>query len=78
MMLSGDKLTVNGQEVSVEGSSRGGMPNQIREFADCCLEGREPDASGHSVRHSMAVIEAAKLSAERNAPVQMSELERTQ
>lgn len=78
MMLSGDKLTVNGQEASVEGSSREGMPNQIREFADCCLENREPDASGHSVRHSMAVIEAAKLSAERNAPVQMSELERTQ
>ncbi len=76
MMLSGDKLTVNGQEVSVEGSSREGMSNQIREFADCCLENREPDASGHSVRHSMAVIEAAKLSAERNAPVQMSEFDK--
>ena len=76
MMLAGDKLTVNGQEVSAEGSSREGMPNQIREFADCCLENREPDASGHSVRHSMAVIEAAKLSAERNTPVQMSELEK--
>ncbi len=76
MMLAGDKLTVNGKEVSVEGSSREGMSNQIREFAACCLEDREPDASGHSVRHSMAVIEAAKLSAERNAPVQMSEFDR--
>lgn len=77
MMLTGDKLTVNGQEVSVEGSSREGMSSQIREFATCCLEGGEPDASGHSVRHSMAVIEAAKVSAERNTPVQMSELDRT-
>ena len=77
MMLTGEKLTVNGKEVSAEGSSREGMSNQIREFATCCLEDREPDASGHSVRHSMAVIEAAKLSAERNAPVQMSEFERT-
>jgi predicted dehydrogenase len=76
MMLAGDKLTVNGKEVSVEGSSREGMSNQIWEFATCCLEGREPDASGHSVRHSMAVIEAAKLSAERNAPVLMSEFDR--
>ena len=76
MMLTGDKLTVNGEEVSVEGSSREGMSNQIREFATCCLQDREPDASGHSVRHSMAVIEAAKLSAERNVPVQMSELDR--
>ena len=76
MMLSGGNLTVNGQEVSVEGSSGEGMPNQIREFATCCLEGSEPDASGHSVRHSMAVIEAAKLSAERNTPVQMSEFDR--
>jgi predicted dehydrogenase len=76
MMLTGDKLTVNGEEVSVGGSSREGMSNQIREFATCCLKGSEPDASGHSVRHSMAVIEAAKLSAERNVPVQMSELDR--
>ena len=73
MMLTGDKLTVNGEEVSVGGSSREGMSNQIREFATCCLKGSEPDASGHSVRHSMAVIEAAKLSAERNVPVQMSD-----
>jgi len=75
MMLSGQRLLVNGKEVPLEGTSGDGMRNQIREFAVCCLEGSEPDASGRSVRHTMAVIEAAKQSAERNEPVQMSEFE---
>lgn len=69
MVLSGQKLIMNGAEVAVEGSSGDGMKTQIREFAECCLEGREPDASGRSVRHTMAVIEAAKQSAERDEPV---------
>ena len=73
MMLSGQKLLMNGSEVAIEGTSGGGMTNQIREFADCCLEGREPDASGRSVRHTMAVIEAAKQSAERGESVQVAE-----
>ena len=75
MMLTGQKLVVNGKEVPVEGTSGDGMRNQIREFTECCLKGREPDASGKSVRHTMAVIEAAKQSAERNEPVQLSEFE---
>ncbi|MCZ6676385.1 MAG: Gfo/Idh/MocA family oxidoreductase [Candidatus Poribacteria bacterium] len=75
MMLAGQKLLVNGEAVPVNGANGDGMSNQIREFATCCLEGREPDASGRSVRHSMAVIEAAKHSAEWNAPVQISEFE---
>jgi UDP-N-acetylglucosamine 3-dehydrogenase len=73
MFLSGDKLLMNGKEVNVEGSSGEGMRNQIHEFADCCLNGRQPDANGKSVRHTMAVIEATKQSAERNKPVLVSE-----
>lgn len=76
MMMSGGKLLLNGKEVPVEGKSGEGMPNQVREFAECCLEGREPDASGRSVRHTMAVIEAVKQSAERNEVVQVSEFAR--
>ncbi len=76
MLMSGSKLLLNGKEVSVEGTSGEGMLNQIREFAECCMEGREPDASGRSVRHTMAVIEAAKESAERNKVVQISEFAR--
>ena len=75
MMLSGQKLIMNGGEVPNIGSSGDGMRNQIREFAECCLEGREPDASGRSVRHTMAVIEAAKQSAERDEPVNVAEFE---
>ncbi len=75
MMLAGQKLMLNGKEVQIEGTSGEGMKNQIREFAKCCLEGGEPDASGRSVRHTMAVIESAKQSAERNETVQLAEFE---
>ena len=51
------------------------MREQVREFADCCLTGREPDASGRSVRHTVAVIEGARLSAERGEPVKVAELD---
>ena len=74
MMFTHSKLLLNGEEVPVDGPGEG-MRNQVREFAACCLEGREPDANGRSVRHSMAAIEAAKQSAERGEPVQMSEFD---
>ena len=75
MMATHQKLLLNGEEVPLEGSTKDGMPNQVREFADCCLEGRTPDASGRSVRHTMAVIEAAKVSAERKESVLVSEFD---
>jgi predicted dehydrogenase len=71
--LAGGKLTLDGEPVEIgEGD---GMANQIQEFATCCLEGNVPDASGRSVRHTMAVIEAAKQSAERNEAVLVSEFD---
>ena len=72
MMMSGNKLLLNGKEVPVEAASGVGMLNQVRDFAECCLEGREPDASGRSVRHTMAVIEAVKQSAARKERVMVS------
>ncbi len=76
MLLTNSSLKLNGEEIPFEKGSNGlGMPNQIREFADCCLNDKVPDATGKSVRHTMAIIEAAKLSAERNAPVQISEFD---
>lgn len=75
MFLHGDRLMMNGKDVPVEGSSADGMFNQISEFVDCCLEGRQPDANGRSVRHTMAVIEAAKQSAERKRAVYVDEFE---
>lgn len=74
MMFTHGRLSLNGEEVVIDDASSG-MGNQIREFADCCLEGGTPDASGRSVRHTMAVIEAAKQSAERNEAVLVSEFE---
>ncbi|MBD3185122.1 hypothetical protein GF312_22770 [Candidatus Poribacteria bacterium] len=73
MMQIGDKLMLNGKEVEIDGSNSQGMTKQIWDFADCCLIGRQPDASGKSVRHTMAVIEAVKQSAERNEKVDVAE-----
>ncbi|MEO2003593.1 MAG: Gfo/Idh/MocA family oxidoreductase [Candidatus Poribacteria bacterium] len=73
MRFTNGELTVNGETVAVEGSASEGMGRQIKEFARCCLTGDTPDASGRSVRHSMAVIEAAWHSAERLEPVQVAE-----
>ena len=71
MMLTNSKLTLNGEEVAVDSAGEG-MGRQIGEFARCCLEGGcEPDASGHSVRHTMAVTEAAQQSAESDQPVEV-------
>ena len=75
MYVTSQKLMLNGEEVEVEGAAADGMRNQIAEFADCCLSGGTPDASGESVRHTMAVIEAVELSAERNAVVELAELD---
>ena len=74
MTFTHQRLLLNGEEVEVDGAGSG-MGNQVREFADCCLEGKTPDASGRSVRHTMAVIEAAKQSAERNEAVPVSEFD---
>lgn len=75
MWMTNGKLMVNGEEVTVENTAKVGMVNQIHEFADCCLNGKQPDATGRSVRHTMAMIEAAKLSAERDEPVFLSEFD---
>ena len=74
-MSTNQKLILNGEEVLVEGSASEGTKEQIKEFANCCLTNQKPDANGRSVRHTMAVIEAAKYSAERKEPVQVSEFE---
>jgi predicted dehydrogenase len=73
MQLAGGKLTLNDEPVEIpEGD---GMKSQIQEFASCCLGDKIPDANGKSVRHTMAVIEAAKQSAERDEPVLVSEFD---
>ena len=75
LKLTTREAWLNNEPVEVEVPTAPGMVNQVREFAACCLSGREPDANGRSVRHTMAVIEAARVSAERNAPVDLSEFD---
>ena len=47
--MTNQKLMVNGEEVPIDETTRVGMPNQIAEFVDCCLNGNVPDANGRSV-----------------------------
>jgi predicted dehydrogenase len=75
MFITSQKLMLDGEEIEVEGVAADGMCNQIAEFADCCLKGRTPDASGESVRHTMALIEAVQLSSARGEVVDLAELE---
>jgi len=74
IFVTSQKLVVNGEEVPVEGAPADGMGNQIAEFGHCCLCGGTPDANGESVRHTMAVIEAARLSAEGGEVVKVADL----
>jgi len=73
--ITGGQLMLNGEKVPVEMTPGQAMREQIREFATCCLKGCTPDANGRSVRHTMAVIEAVKQSAERNEPVLVSDFD---
>ncbi|MDP6779738.1 MAG: Gfo/Idh/MocA family oxidoreductase [Candidatus Latescibacteria bacterium] len=75
MMATGSNLLLNGEAVELDGENRDGMVRQVQEFATCCMEDTEPDASAMSVRHTMAIIEAAKQSAERGEVVMVSEFE---
>jgi len=75
MAITTQRLVVDGKEMPVTVGSGEAMENQVREFASCCLEGRTPEASGKNVRHTMAVIEAAKQSADSGKPVLVSELD---
>ena len=71
IMLTGRTVVVNGEKPGTDFPIGENLRTEIREFASCCLEGRTPDANGHSVRHTMVVIEAAKQSAERNEVVEV-------
>ncbi|MBT4502835.1 MAG: Gfo/Idh/MocA family oxidoreductase [Gemmatimonadetes bacterium] len=75
MFITSQKLMVDGEEVEVEGVAADGMRNQVAEFADCCLKRETPDASGESVRHTMAMIEAVQLSSARGEVVELAELD---
>ena len=75
MMATGNSLLLNGEAVELDGANSEGMVRQVQEFATCCITGTKPDASAKSVRHTMAVIEAAKQSAERDEVVMVSEFE---
>jgi len=65
----GSKLSIDGEEVPPPAGMTRGSPDE--EFADAILEGREPEASGRTVRPSIAAIEAALTSAHQGAPVDL-------
>jgi predicted dehydrogenase len=75
ILLAGRTVIVNGETPGTDFPVGVNIRREVEQFAKCCIENTIPDASGRSVRHTMAVIEAARLSAEWNAAVELTELE---
>ncbi len=75
MTLNGEQeLTVNGEAV-VQGEQRpSAFAVQVKEFADSIREGREPQSSGRMVAPTIAVLDAARLSAVTGQPVSVKEM----
>jgi predicted dehydrogenase len=72
--LVGRTVTVNGEAPGADFPVGLSMRSELEHFAVTCLEHGTPDSNGQSVRETMAVIEAARLSAERGAVVDLAEL----
>ena len=75
LYIQGDQLLLDGQEVPDMESNSVAMRNQMADFAACATRGGTADADGRSVRHTMAILEAVKLSIARGQPVALSDVE---
>ena len=75
LYIQGDQLLLDGTEVPNLESNSGAMRSQMADFAECAQCGGTPDADGRSVRHTMAILEAVKLSIARGQPVDLREVE---
>ena len=58
MGLATEAIDLNGKTIEAPLPDNGGMTDQIAEFAYACLEGREPEASGRNVLHTMRALDA--------------------
>jgi predicted dehydrogenase len=74
ILLNGRTVTLNGEGPGTEFPVGESLREEIHEFATCCLDSKTPDANGESVRHTVAIVEAARLSAARDEVVMVSEL----
>jgi len=72
MLLENERIVIDGQERTVPMGPA--MERQLREFVDAIAEEREPEASGTSVRRTMAALEAAKRSIASGEIVSTEEL----
>jgi predicted dehydrogenase len=60
MYITNQQIVIDGEKMDIPMGPA--MEIQLREFIDAIREGREPEASGISVRKTMQALEAAKLS----------------
>jgi predicted dehydrogenase len=61
MYVANERIVVDGEE-DIAVPMGPAMERQLREFVDAVVAGREPEASGASVRRTMQALEAAKRS----------------
>jgi predicted dehydrogenase len=75
MALKGeDELNVNGQVVVSGEQKPSNFALQAQEFADAVREKREPLSSGRVVAPTIAVLDAARLSARQGKPVRVRDI----
>lgn len=60
MYITSQQIMIDGEKMDIPMGPA--MDLQLKEFIDAISEGREPEASGTSVRKTMQALEAAKLS----------------
>ena len=60
MYVANERIVLDGKEMEVPMGPA--MERQLAEFVDAIAGGREPEASGANVRHTMQALEAAKRS----------------
>ena len=68
------ELTVNGETVVSGEQKPMSFGVQVGEFAQSVRENREPQTSGRAVAPTIAVLDAARLSALTNVPVSVDEM----
>jgi predicted dehydrogenase len=72
MYLTNEQITLNGEKIDIPMGAATEL--QLKEFIDAIREGREPEASGVSVRKTMEALEAAKISIAKGQIVRRADL----
>jgi predicted dehydrogenase len=66
-------LLINGKSVAIDEQGSNNIARQMREFAESILQKRQPMVKNHEILMQLAIIDAAKKSAETLRPVALDD-----